>query len=641
MHHLTAAAMSEAQIFETQLCGVIDELAESIAATPTEELDSEELLRENGAPVNLHRVAAGVRTRFQVALDHQGFGAGLGAANQVGANEISKSILALPSLAAGESLGSDSRGCALEPLSPMVEGEGESQSQVPLRLAVVGDIGSGKRTLTAAIKSAFSSGSYPSQSNAEAAKRWFRNREAGVWRNAITYCTQRHTYLHANLPGPLDSVTRDQGGDLAKADVVILVVSATDATRKTIEGIRKLLGQTRLNNVVLFLNKTDAAPGSRVEWIEQELQVVPGNRVIPVIKGSAVSALEGEETPVLQLMAAVESDLEMRTGVTSNQGPQPRVDVARSAQVASRTPQKVLIAGPWQIACGGSRRLGKAAITFLHAIGRLFGAMPSPAVARLLLVSPVVLSSFVASLFVGTSFRGDLGPASKTSQEALTAVVGFSSPGNKRTDSQVQKMVAASERPSDPTSVAAQDRLPTPDADLGRKTENPTAEVSLSSGIRSVERTADNGGSTVTDDVFTGVKDETPPLIEVLTTKLESWSIDRMATHQASVAVEATDRRDPSPECRIRVWDEADGQLFDTRVATNKASIDLPVRSNERHYSLEVTCTDTAGNSSSRMASVAVPSSSWHVEQWWTGSLQDDPSNEALDEWKGQMWKRP
>lgn len=113
-----------------------------------------------------------------------------------------------------------------------------------------------------------------------------------------------------------------------------------------------------------------------------------------------------------------------------------------------------------------------------------------------------------------------------------------------------------------------------------------------------------------------------------------------MATHQASVAVEATDHRDPSPECRISVWDEADRQLFDTQVTTNKASIDLPVDSNERHYTLEVTCTDTAGNSSSRIASLAVPSSSWHVEQWWMGSLQEDP-NKALDEWKGQMWKRP
>ena len=641
MHHLVAARMSEAQIFETQLSGVIDELAESIAATPTEELDFEELLKENGAPVNLHRVAAGVRERVQVALDHQGFDAGLGFAKQVGGNKTVKSIRSLPSRSSTKSVGSDSSSYAFEPLPPRVNDEAEYQSQVPLRLAVLGDIGSGKRTLTAAIKRVFSSRSYQIQGNAEAAKRWFRNREGGVWRKATTYSTQRHTYLHANLPGSLDSVVRDQGEDLARADVVILVVSATDATRKTIEGLRNLLRQARLTNVVLFLNKIDVAPSSSVEWIERELQVVPGDRVIPVIKGSAVNALEGEETSVLQLVAAVESELEMRVGATSAQGAHPGVNLAGSAEVACKTRQEVLFAGPWQAACEGSRRLGKATITFLHAIGRLLGTVPSPAVARLLLVSPVVVSSFVASLFVGTSFRSDLGAASRTNQEALTAVVGFSSLGHERAAGQVQKIVAANKTPSDPMSAAVEDRLATTDAGLGRKTEGPTAEVPLSLGNHSVDRTVDRGRSTARGDVPTSVKDKIPPLIEVLTTRLEFWSIDRMATHQASVAVEATDHRDPSPECRISVWDEADRQLFDTQVTTNKVSIDLPVGSNERHYSLEVTCTDTAGNSSSRMASVAVPSSSWHVEQWWTGSLRDDPSNEALDEWKGQMWKRP
>ena len=641
MHHLVAARMSEARIFETQLCGVIDELAESIAATPTEELDFEELLKENGAPASPHRLVARVRDRFQVALDHQGFDAGLGVAKQVNANEIIKHIpAALSSVSATGSVGTDWRSNAYEPLPP--DDETEHQSQVPLRLAVLGDIGSGKRTLTAAIKRVLSSRSYQMHSNAEAAKRWFRNREEGVWRKATTYSTQRHRYLHANLPGSLDSVARHQGDDLAKADVVILVVSATDATRKTIEGFRSLLQQARLANVVLFLNKIDVAPSSRVEWIEQELQVLPGDRITPVIKGSAVNALEGEETSVLQLVAAVEAELEMRTGAASAYGAHPRMDVSRSAEVACKTRRNSLFAASWQKACGRSRILGKATITFLHAIGRLFGTVPSPAVARLLWISPVVVSSFVASLFVDTSLQSDLGTVSKTSQEALTAVVGFSSLGDKRTTAQAQKkMIFASETPSDPLSATVQDRLPTTAAGLGRKNKSPTTEILQSLGNRSVERTVGRGGLTATDDVQTGVKDKIPPLIEVLTTRLESWSIDRMATHQASVAVEATDHRDPSPECRISVWDEMDRQLFNIQVTTNKASIDLPVGSNERHYNLEVTCTDTAGNSSSRRASVAVPSSSWHVEQWWMGSLQDDPSNEALEEWKGQMWKRP
>ncbi len=641
--------MSEAQIFETQLCGVLDELAESIAATPTEELDFEELLKNNGAPVNLHRVAARVRDKFQIALDQQrfdaalgvpGFEAGFSVEKRVGANETIKSSRALPFLSATTSVGSTSSNPAFETLTTMVDDAAEHQSQVPLRLAVLGDIGAGKRTLTAAIKRVFSSRSSQFQSNTEAAKRWFRNREEGVWRNATTYSTQRHTYLHANLPGSLESLALDQGDDLAKADVVILVVSAADATRKTIEGFRNLLRRARLTNVVLFLNKIGVAPSSRVEWIEQELQLLPGAKAIPLIKGSAVSALEGQETSVLQLVAALESRLAMRAAVTPAQGVPVDADAARGAEVASKAERKVLVPGPWKAACAGSRWLGKAAITLVHAIGRLLGTVPGPAAARLLLVSPVVVSSFVASMFVGTSFRSDLGVASKTHQEALTAVVGFSSPGDERTAGQNQKMLAAEKTPSDPVSVAARDRLPTRDAGLGRKTESPAAEGALSPVNPSVELTVDSGKSTATDDVHTSVRDKTPPLIKVLTTRLESWSIDRMATHQASVAVEATDHRDPSPECRIGVWDEADRQLFDTQVTTNKASIDLPVDSNERHYTLEVTCTDTAGNSSSRIASLAVPSSSWHVEQWWMGSLQEDP-NKALDESKGQMWKRP
>ena len=172
--------MSEAQIFETQLCGVLDELAESIAATPTEELDFEELLKNDGAPVDLHRVAAGVRDKFQIALDQQrfeaalgvpGFEAGFSVEKRVGANETIKSSRAVPFLSATTSVGSTSSNHAFETLTTMVDDAAEHQSQVPLRLAVLGDIGAGKRTLTAAIKRVFSSRSSQFQSNTEAAKR--------------------------------------------------------------------------------------------------------------------------------------------------------------------------------------------------------------------------------------------------------------------------------------------------------------------------------------------------------------------------------------------------------------------------------------------------------------------------------------
>ncbi|WP_428488069.1 elongation factor Tu [Rhodopila sp.] len=132
----------------------------------------------------------------------------------------------------------------------------------------------------------------------------------------VEYETANRHYAHVDCPGHADYVKNMITG-AAQMDGAILVVSAADGPMPQTREHILLARQVGVPALVVFLNKMDIADPELVELVELEVRDLlssyqfPGDD-IPIVKGSAVAALEGK-TPelghdaVLELMKAVDA----------------------------------------------------------------------------------------------------------------------------------------------------------------------------------------------------------------------------------------------------------------------------------------------------------------------------------------------
>ena len=131
----------------------------------------------------------------------------------------------------------------------------------------------------------------------------------------VEYETTNRHYAHVDCPGNADYVKNMITG-AAQMDGAILVCSAADGPMPQTREHILLARQVGVPALVVFLNKMDLADPELVELVEMELRELlsaykfPGDD-IPVIKGSAVAALEDKtpeigEQAILALMAAVD-----------------------------------------------------------------------------------------------------------------------------------------------------------------------------------------------------------------------------------------------------------------------------------------------------------------------------------------------
>jgi len=131
----------------------------------------------------------------------------------------------------------------------------------------------------------------------------------------VEYETANRHYAHVDCPGHADYVKNMITG-AAQMDGAILVCSAADGPMPQTREHILLARQVGVPALVVFLNKMDLADPELVELVEMELRELlsaykfPGDD-IPVIKGSAVAALEDKtpeigEQAILALMAAVD-----------------------------------------------------------------------------------------------------------------------------------------------------------------------------------------------------------------------------------------------------------------------------------------------------------------------------------------------
>ena len=196
------------------------------------------------------------------------------------------------------------------------------RSKPHVNIGTIGHIDHGKTTLTAAITAVLSKHdsknevrSFDSIDNAP------EERERGITIATahVEYQTENRHYAHVDCPGHADYIKNMITG-AAQMDGAILVVAATDGPMPQTREHILLARQVGVPSLVVFLNKVDAVDDPELlELVELEVRELlssyefPGDE-IPVVKGSALKALEGEEgagQSVLELMAAVDEYVPM------------------------------------------------------------------------------------------------------------------------------------------------------------------------------------------------------------------------------------------------------------------------------------------------------------------------------------------
>ena len=199
------------------------------------------------------------------------------------------------------------------------------RSKPHVNVGTMGHVDHGKTTLTAAITAVLAK-KLPSDVNKSIAYDQIDNAPEEKARG-ITIATShqeyesevRH-YAHVDMPGHADYVKNMITG-AAQVDGAILVVSAADGPMPQTREHVLLARQVGMPKIVVFLNKMDMADEELVELVEMDVRELltkngyDGDNV-PVIKGSALKALEGDaayEDAVMELVKAMDTYIEEPT----------------------------------------------------------------------------------------------------------------------------------------------------------------------------------------------------------------------------------------------------------------------------------------------------------------------------------------
>ena len=187
-----------------------------------------------------------------------------------------------------------------------------------VNVGTIGHIDHGKTTLTAAITKVLAEQGGDTQIRSfESIDNAPEERQRGITINTshVEYETANRHYAHVDCPGHADYIKNMITG-AAQMDGAILVVSAADGPMPQTREHILLARQVEVPAMVVFLNKSDMVDDPELlELVEMEVRELlsayefPGDE-IPVIAGSALKALEGDEEhskKILELMEAVDS----------------------------------------------------------------------------------------------------------------------------------------------------------------------------------------------------------------------------------------------------------------------------------------------------------------------------------------------
>src|SRR6202047_2367284 len=185
-----------------------------------------------------------------------------------------------------------------------------------VNVGTIGHVDHGKTTLTAAITSILAGRGLAEAKKYDEIDAAPEEKERGITINTahVEYATANRHYAHVDCPGHADYVKNMITG-AAQMDGAILVVSAADGPMPQTREHILLARQVGVPALVVFLNKCDMVDDAELlELVELEVRELltqyefPGE-TIPIVKGSALKALEGDpkqKDAIYQLMAAVD-----------------------------------------------------------------------------------------------------------------------------------------------------------------------------------------------------------------------------------------------------------------------------------------------------------------------------------------------
>ena len=187
-----------------------------------------------------------------------------------------------------------------------------------VNIGTLGHVDHGKTTLTAAITKVLAEKGYAKFEDYADIDKAPEERERGITINTahVEYETDKRHYAHVDCPGHADYVKNMITG-AAQMDGAILVVSAADGPMPQTREHILLARQVGVPAIVVYLNKADQVDDPElIELVEMEVRDLlssydfPGDEV-PIVVGSALKALEGDESEIgkpsiLKLMDAVD-----------------------------------------------------------------------------------------------------------------------------------------------------------------------------------------------------------------------------------------------------------------------------------------------------------------------------------------------
>ena len=187
-----------------------------------------------------------------------------------------------------------------------------------VNIGTIGHVDHGKTTLTAAITKVLAEKGYAKCEDYADIDKAPEERERGITINTahVEYETDKRHYAHVDCPGHADYVKNMITG-AAQMDGAILVVSAADGPMPQTREHILLARQVGVPAIVVYLNKADQVDDPElIELVEMEVRDLlssydfPGDEV-PIVVGSALKALEGDESEIgkpsiLKLMDAVD-----------------------------------------------------------------------------------------------------------------------------------------------------------------------------------------------------------------------------------------------------------------------------------------------------------------------------------------------
>ena len=196
------------------------------------------------------------------------------------------------------------------------------RSKPHVNVGTMGHVDHGKTTLTAAITATLAA-KLPSDVNKPIAYDMIDNapeekaRGITIATSHQEYESETRHYAHVDMPGHADYVKNMITG-AAQVDGAILVVSAADGPMPQTREHVLLARQVGVPKIVVFLNKMDMADEELVELVEMDVRELLSKNGFdgdnaPIIKGSALKALEGDaeyQDRIMELVKAMDDYIE-------------------------------------------------------------------------------------------------------------------------------------------------------------------------------------------------------------------------------------------------------------------------------------------------------------------------------------------